>query len=155
MAHRTARGSIIDIDAIRNANADQPAIGNGSMNARGDIIAKGEIVQTRESLVDEYYKTSSSVRRVGLQQDKLKTFTTPDNNGIDPSFYTSNFPTYGDMKFITPEQIMNETKQRKLAAQAAIQQQEIIANATAAALDSIDTTEPEPVKKSRKLVDKE
>lgn len=42
--HMTYRGVTIDMDMLKFQNQHQVALGNGKMNARGDIIGKGGTV---------------------------------------------------------------------------------------------------------------
>ena len=55
--HRTHKGHLIDMDALRMMNATSVAVGNGKMNARGDTLGKGGlIIKTREQKSNEYYQ---------------------------------------------------------------------------------------------------
>ena len=50
--HRTARGTMIDIDRIRLANEQTIAVGNMKVNARGDQLgAGGKIIKTRQQIM--------------------------------------------------------------------------------------------------------
>jgi hypothetical protein len=50
--HRSYKGEMIDFDLMTRQNQDQLAIGNASMNARGDIIGPGgKVVQTLEQRI--------------------------------------------------------------------------------------------------------
>lgn len=52
----TLKGKRIDIAALRERNSATVAIGNGSMNARGDVIDRsGKVVKTKEQIGREYY----------------------------------------------------------------------------------------------------
>ena len=53
--HVTARGKPIDMDRLRNMNGDKPAVGNASINARGDILGQGGVVlKTQEQIEAEW-----------------------------------------------------------------------------------------------------
>ena len=55
MKHRTARGTLIDMAALSAQNADQVAIGNARMNARGDLLGEhGVILKTQEQIEAEW-----------------------------------------------------------------------------------------------------
>lgn len=64
----TAKGKQLNVAALMAANATTPAIGNASMNARGDLIARdGAIVKRREQIASDYYTNSpTSVQQVSL-----------------------------------------------------------------------------------------
>jgi len=56
--YRTALGRSVDMDTIRLANEEILAVGNMSVNARGDEIGPGgEIVRSRNQVMAEYYQT--------------------------------------------------------------------------------------------------
>lgn len=56
--YRTAQGRSIDMEALRLQNELVPALGNMRVNARGDQLGPGgQIIKTREMIMDEYYKT--------------------------------------------------------------------------------------------------
>ncbi len=53
------KGREIDITALREANAEKVALGNASMNARGDIVGRGgEIVRSKDDIVRDYYDSN-------------------------------------------------------------------------------------------------
>ena len=55
--HRTARGTMIDIDRIRLANEQTIAVGNMKVNARGDAVDEGNrSVQSRPQQVHKQYQ---------------------------------------------------------------------------------------------------
>lgn len=59
--YRTALGKSVDIDSLRLANENVIAIGNMKVNARGDELGPGgEVVRTRNEVMDEYYKLHGS-----------------------------------------------------------------------------------------------
>lgn len=51
---RTAKGRVIDMDSLFMANQKTIAIGNASLNARGDYVKNGKVVKTVEERRDEY-----------------------------------------------------------------------------------------------------
>lgn len=54
MKHVTYRGKHVDMELLRFKNQHQVAVGNLSMNARGDVLGRGGvIVKTREELLKE------------------------------------------------------------------------------------------------------
>lgn len=62
--YKTAQGRTVDFEQIRLTNELTPAIGNMRVNARGDQLGPGgNIVKTREQMLDEHYKTNVSKRK--------------------------------------------------------------------------------------------
>ena len=60
--HRTMRGKVIDMDALRQKNEMTLAVGNMNVNARGDEVGPGgKIIRTREQVLAEYYKNNDAV----------------------------------------------------------------------------------------------
>lgn len=54
--YRTAMGQLIDMDKLRLMNERQPAVGNMSVNARGDDInPDGSIAKSRNQKMREHY----------------------------------------------------------------------------------------------------
>ena len=59
--HRTMRGKVIDMDALRQKNELTPAVGNWKVNARGDEIGPGgKIIRTRDEVLADYYKNNDA-----------------------------------------------------------------------------------------------
>lgn len=50
--HISMRGELVDFNKLRMANAERPALGNASMNARGDILGPGGVVIKTQEQVD-------------------------------------------------------------------------------------------------------
>lgn len=62
--YKTAQGRTIDFEQIRLTNELTPAIGNMRVNARGDQLGPGgNVVKSREQMLDEHYKTSVTKRK--------------------------------------------------------------------------------------------
>ena len=54
--YRTANGTIVDMDLLRQKNELTPAVGNVRVNARGDELgAGGKIVRSREDILKDFY----------------------------------------------------------------------------------------------------
>ena len=54
---KSMRGKEIDMEKLNLKNELLLAVGNAKVNARGDEIGKGgEIVRTREEVLQDYYK---------------------------------------------------------------------------------------------------
>jgi len=55
--YRTAQGKSIDIDRLRLKNENTQALGNMSVNARGDQIGPGgRVVRPRDQVINDHYK---------------------------------------------------------------------------------------------------
>lgn len=67
--YRTANGKIVDLDKVRLSNENTIAVGNMKVNARGDQLgAGGQVIQTRNQSMDQYYKVHSPVVNAKTQQ---------------------------------------------------------------------------------------
>lgn len=115
--HRSMRGKIIDMDRLRNVNANARALGNANLNARGDKLdQKGRIIRKREDIVNEYY----SKKQQGIQYVSINSL---DNKFADPKEKAKELAE--KTKFVTPEEIKklrrpvdtpeNSQKKRKLS----------------------------------------
>ena len=73
------KGKEINMAAIIARNEKEIAVGNGRMNARGDILGKGgEVITKRETVIQEYYKnTPNAVKNVSIADIKEDVFETP------------------------------------------------------------------------------
>lgn len=73
------RGVQIDMDAMRSANEESRAVGNASMNARGDIVGLGgQIEVRREQIARDYYnRNPGAAKQVSLKPAVPDTFETP------------------------------------------------------------------------------
>jgi len=74
------RGVVIDMDALSAANESSRAIGNGKMNARGDVLgANGNIEVRREQIARDYYaKNPQGAQQVSLKPALPDMFETPE-----------------------------------------------------------------------------
>ena len=55
--YRTMQGRMVDIEKLRSTNENVRAIGNMSVNARGDVIGQGgQIIKPKETVMREYYE---------------------------------------------------------------------------------------------------
>ncbi len=53
---RSIKGRELDFEAIMKQHSKDIALGNASMNARGDIVKNGKVVKTVEERRKEYYQ---------------------------------------------------------------------------------------------------
>ena len=79
IVHKSMRGKVVDMEALRNRNANSIAVGNSNMNARGDVLnSTGNVVVRREQIVQRYYeKNPQGVKNASLKQSTPETFETP------------------------------------------------------------------------------
>lgn len=55
--YRTMQGRLIDIDKLRASNETVRAVGNMSVNARGDVIGQGgKVIKSKDAVMKEYYQ---------------------------------------------------------------------------------------------------
>lgn len=89
--YKTNRGMSIDYEVLMAQNETATAIGNMSVNARGDVLgAGGHIVKTRNQVIQEYHQT------VAKTQQSVSISTIPEEEF-----------------FQTPAQIMEKLKEEK------------------------------------------
>ena len=56
--YRTMQGRMVDIEKLRGANEQVPAVGNMRVNARGDVLGPGgAVLKSKESVMKDYYET--------------------------------------------------------------------------------------------------
>jgi hypothetical protein len=73
------RGKTLDMAALIARNPHAVAVGNASMNARGDIISRrGAVLKPREQIAMDYHASNPrSVKSVGIKSLSAEMFTTP------------------------------------------------------------------------------
>ncbi len=55
--YRTMQGRYVDIEKLRAANESVRAIGNMSVNARGDVLGPGgQVVKPKSEVMQKYYE---------------------------------------------------------------------------------------------------
>lgn len=76
---RSMRGKVIDMARLAALNANKIALGNASMNARGDLIGPGgRVVKSQEQIAREYHAVNpKGVRQVALRDIKREVFVSP------------------------------------------------------------------------------
>lgn len=79
MTVRSMRGQVIDMAALAAKNATKVAIGNASMNARGDLIGPGgRVIKTREQMTRDYNADNpKAVKQTSLRSIKTEVFVSP------------------------------------------------------------------------------
>lgn len=73
--HITMRGEYIDMNRLRSVNADTPAIGNASLNARGDILGKGGVVLKTQEQIEAEWESNRLAREASIKAVDIKSDT--------------------------------------------------------------------------------
>lgn len=73
--YRTMQGRMVDIEKLRASNENVKAVGNMSVNARGDVLgAGGQVIKSKEEQMKEYYDAPkgqvSDVRTRAVRESK-------------------------------------------------------------------------------------
>jgi hypothetical protein len=72
--YRTANGTIVDMDLLRQKNELTPAVGNVRVNARGDELGPGgKIVRSREDILKDFYAQAdaeAAAKEVAAKESK-------------------------------------------------------------------------------------
>ena len=78
MKVKTMRGASLDMARLMAQNQYQLALGNASMNARGDIVEGGKVVKPREQIAREYHRNNpKAVKQVALRNISDEVFLSP------------------------------------------------------------------------------
>lgn len=70
--HISMRGEVIDMNRLRAVNADTPALGNASLNARGDIIGKGGVVLKTQEQIEAEWEANRRAREESVRVADIK-----------------------------------------------------------------------------------
>lgn len=70
--HISMRGEVIDMNRLRDVNADIPALGNASLNARGDLIGKGGIVLKTQEQIEAEWEANRRAREESVRPTDIK-----------------------------------------------------------------------------------
>jgi hypothetical protein len=72
------KGKELDIAHFLAVNGHQIALGNASMNARGDIVGRGgKVIRKREEVVQEYYERNPKAAKPMPHAISADVFQTP------------------------------------------------------------------------------
>ena len=81
--HRSAMGKAVDMAALRAKNEHTRAVGNMSVNARGDVIdSNNEVINDNNKRVNEYYMKSAMNR--GVRPTGINTAPSPIIGEVAP-----------------------------------------------------------------------
>jgi hypothetical protein len=84
--YRSLQGKEVDIEKLMARNELMPAIGNASVNARGDEIGPGgKIIRTKEQIMSDYYENNPKARPDPRPEAKEDTVETLDYNETLPT----------------------------------------------------------------------
>ena len=86
MKVKTMRGKLLDMSQLAaSAPANQKALGNANMNARGDVLgANGKIMKRRQAVAQDYYAANpKAVKKVALRDISKEVFVTPEQAVAD------------------------------------------------------------------------
>lgn len=70
--HVSYRGVTIDMDSFRRENEKTTALGNMKVNARGDLIDRGQIVKTVDQISRENHDVKPTIIRGSLKGPEPK-----------------------------------------------------------------------------------
>ena len=93
--YRTAKGKIIDMEAMRTANEKTVAAGNMNVNAKGDVVKGGEVVQTAKERTVKRYERVTQTTQASLKQPlesketKINQETKPEPQPIEEAEFTT------------------------------------------------------------------
>lgn len=104
--HITMRGEVIDMNRLRSINADAPAIGNASLNARGDIIGRGGVVLKTQEQIEAEWEASRLAREESVRAADIKS---DDMIPVAPV----RKQLEADDQFFDPEAVTDTTTQPK------------------------------------------
>ena len=72
--YKTANGKQVNMDALQAAHENTIAVGNMRVNARGDLLGPGGVVEkTKDQVMQDYYKLSTPVAQDNPPQPRQKT----------------------------------------------------------------------------------
>jgi len=75
--HTSYRGTTIDMDSMRRENEKTVAVGNESVNARGDQISGGQVTKTADEIARERGRVQSVLVSTGLKGPMPTATTAP------------------------------------------------------------------------------
>ena len=106
---KSNRGKIIDFESLLAGQGDTPAVGNMSVNARGDVIGKGgQVVQKAEDRARAYYtgnpksSTASKSSIKGAVPDEIA----QTNTAMAPEVKTAKAMATEAAKSVPPQPVV-------------------------------------------------
>lgn len=80
MRATTMKGQVVDMGLYLAQNERSVAVGNGRMNARGDMVGRGgKVLKTRDEVSREYYegRTVNTVQKVAINNISQEVYVGP------------------------------------------------------------------------------
>lgn len=75
--YKTMQGREVDMEKLMSQHELMPAVGNISVNARGDELGQGgKIIRKREEIISEYYEDNPKAKKDAIEPVKIKPVTT-------------------------------------------------------------------------------
>jgi len=91
--YRSAKGKVVDMEAMRVANEKTIAAGNMKVNAKGDRIEGGKVVQTAKERVKPSYTTVTQTAKVSMK----KPLSRSDADEVSPKPKKAHEPMKAEM----------------------------------------------------------
>jgi hypothetical protein len=108
--YRSAKGKIIDMEAMRVANEKTVAAGNMGVNAKGDLIEGGKVVQTAKERVTPSYTKVTQTAEVSMK----KPLSRSDSEEVTPKTKKAPEPMEAEMTTETVKTRDDGTKYREV-----------------------------------------
>ena len=108
--YKSAKGKIIDMEAMRVANEKTIAAGNMKVNAKGDRIEGGKVVQTSKERVKPSYDTVTQTAEVSMK----KPLSRSDADEVTPKTKKAPEPMEAEMTTETVKTREDGSKYREV-----------------------------------------
>ena len=70
--HISMRGEVVDFNRLQLNNPEKPALGNASMNARGDILGQGGVVLKTQEQIDREWAARVAEQQAAVAPVDIK-----------------------------------------------------------------------------------
>lgn len=124
--HKSALGKSIDMAALRSKNEQVRAVGNMSVNARGDVIdSTGRVINDNNKRVNEHYMKSVKPKTVLVNRPVERTAPIPDETPVQSTIVPPTVPIeplteselefdQDDLDFVRPDVETKKKSSKKL-----------------------------------------
>ncbi len=82
--YKSAKGIPVDMEALRTANEHAVAAGNMKVNAKGDVIKGGKVVQTAKERTAPHYDSGKQVVKTSLRKPQKEEIVKPAEPVVVP-----------------------------------------------------------------------